>query len=388
MHLGLNMLRETRNLHPDAAVELLHETATRALAGEFEPVVPMSAPEWPPLPDYLVRDLDGRSIYTRPGSERFATRVQLTLEERLINQAQRHGAPCLSRYHAAALIGADARTLDAQLRAQARGTAEYGLWSTAHSAQGRTVTTAIALVTGTEDAQWLYSAMTRGAKTNLACVFTHAHQDRAETSPRSRPDPELARNALIAAERNADQLSHRDLDTPVGIEPKDKSAVLASILERDGRQRSALAERRANLINADHLGRLAAIWEGETADLRLARYRQAIETWLPAGTESALDSYQATWLGAQCAQPKSAAAAWTSTAGANYPCGDGTGRPAASSPNSGATATTTSPTTHPTSGSRPRPGNSPRCPQFLRSGLPKRPANPLASSFLVQQMSD
>ena len=392
-----------------------------------------------------MRDLDGRSIYTRPGSERYATRVQLTLEERLINEAQRHGAPYLSRADAAMLIGADARTLDAQLcvkveRARAGsttsglrldqaaalyhvltspriveilvgpagsgktrtlvhaawawqqhgghviglvtsqgarnvlaragvplaentsvflghlpgqrgalgihdlpkgtlilideasmtsiadladiityaarhghkvivcgdhaqlaavesgggmqllvgalahvqlaeavrfreqweqdaslrlragdaaaledydnhgrirggspdtfrwrgyGTAEHGLWATAHSAQGRTVTTGIALVTGSEDAQWLYSAMTRGADTNIACVFTHSYQDRAETSPRSRADPELARNELILAERNADSLPNLDLDTPVGIEPADPSAVLASILSRD-----------------------------------------------------------------------------------------------------------------------------------------------------------
>ena len=45
-------------------------------------MVPLDAPEWPPLPDYLRReDLDGRSVYTRPGTERFATGVQLTLEE-------------------------------------------------------------------------------------------------------------------------------------------------------------------------------------------------------------------------------------------------------------------------------------------------------------------
>jgi len=72
--------------------------------------------------------------------------------------------------------------------------------------------------------------------------------------------------------------------------------VLAGILERDGRQRSALAERRANLVNADHLGRLGAIWEGETAGLRTARYRHSVREWLPEGLHGALDSYQATWL--------------------------------------------------------------------------------------------
>ena len=41
-----------------------------------------------------------------------------------------------------------------------------------HSAQGATVHTGIALVTGTEDRQWLYPAMTRGTDTNLTFVFT------------------------------------------------------------------------------------------------------------------------------------------------------------------------------------------------------------------------
>jgi hypothetical protein len=174
--------------------------------------------------------------------------------------------------------------------------AEYGLWATAHSAQGRTVTAGIGLFTGAEDAQLLYSGLTRATDYNIACVMTQAYQDKAETSPRSRPDPELARTGLITAERNASPLPQPDLEAPAGVEPADPVAVLAGIVARDGRQRSAIAERRANLVNADHLGRLAAIWEGETTGLRIARYRRAIEQWLPAGTERALDSYQATWL--------------------------------------------------------------------------------------------
>ena len=55
---------------------------------------------------------------------------------------------------------------------------------TGHSAQGATVHTGIALVTGTENRQWLYPAMTRGTDTNLAFVFT--------TPPRS-ADPQPGR---------------------------------------------------------------------------------------------------------------------------------------------------------------------------------------------------
>src|SRR6266700_7869653 len=43
---------------------------------------------------------------------------------------------------------------------------------TGHSAQGGTVHTGITLVTGNEDRQWLYSAITRGTENNMAFVFT------------------------------------------------------------------------------------------------------------------------------------------------------------------------------------------------------------------------
>ena len=56
--------------------------------------------------------------------------------------------------------------------------------------------TGIALVTGNEDRQWLYPAMTRGTDTNLAFVFTTPpgrptrarHPDGARAGP-LRPHP-------------------------------------------------------------------------------------------------------------------------------------------------------------------------------------------------------
>jgi hypothetical protein len=119
-HLALVLPVETRTMAPEAAVALLHELADEALAGEVEDVVCLEAPEWPPLPHYLHRELDGRSVYTRPGTTRYATRVQLAMEEQLLQEAQRQHAPHLARDQAAALLGADADTLDAQLRERAQ----------------------------------------------------------------------------------------------------------------------------------------------------------------------------------------------------------------------------------------------------------------------------
>ena len=63
---------------------------------------------------------------------------------------------------------------------------------TGHSAQGATVHTGIALVTGTEDRQWLYPAMTRGTDANLAFVFTTPARP-ADPQPGTRAAPELDR---------------------------------------------------------------------------------------------------------------------------------------------------------------------------------------------------
>ena len=71
---------------------------------------------------------------------------------------------------------------------------------TGHSAQGGTVHTGIALVTGTEDRQWLYPAMTRGTDTNLVFVFTTLSRP-ADPQPRTRPAPELDRHDRIRRQR-------------------------------------------------------------------------------------------------------------------------------------------------------------------------------------------
>ncbi len=104
-------------IDPDAAVRLVNELTDRTLTSEFEPVQCLEAPELIALPDSLRRPLDGRSIYTRPGSVRYATRVQLSLEERLVANAQRETAARLTRKQAAAHLGADPDVLTDRLTA-------------------------------------------------------------------------------------------------------------------------------------------------------------------------------------------------------------------------------------------------------------------------------
>ena len=165
---------------------------------------------------------------------------------------------------------------------------------TGHSAQGATVYTGIALVTGAEDRQWLYPAMTRGTHANLAFVFTTPARP-ADAQPGARPAPELDRYERIRRERagySPAPLLSAQSDRSGEREPV---AVLADVLSRDGAEQSASAIRQRNLANADHLATLHAIWTAETQAARHDRYRDLITAALPPGHRQPL-SHQARWL--------------------------------------------------------------------------------------------
>ena len=93
--LALVMPTETRRMDVEAAQELLLGLADEVLSGRAGDVVCLEAPEWPPLPASLRRELDGRSVYTRPGITRYATAAQLSMEDKLVAQAQAQAAPRL-----------------------------------------------------------------------------------------------------------------------------------------------------------------------------------------------------------------------------------------------------------------------------------------------------
>ena len=111
--LALVLPAETRQMSPEEAQELLLGLAEEALSGRSGEVVCLEAPEWPPLPPSLRRELDGRSIYSRPGVARYATAAQLSMEERLVAHAQTQAAPRLPGELAARRLGADPALLDA-----------------------------------------------------------------------------------------------------------------------------------------------------------------------------------------------------------------------------------------------------------------------------------
>ncbi len=155
--------------------------------------------------------------------------------------------------------------------------AEQGYAVTDHTAQGRTVHTGLAVITGTEDRQHAYVALTRGTDHNLAYVFTASPQ-RADPAPGPRPAPELARYDQIQAERAAVPAPA----TPPAP-PDTALGVLSEVLHRDGQQHAATWTRRQALSDADHLALLNAIWTAETTPARDQRYLDLLTSALPPG---------------------------------------------------------------------------------------------------------
>jgi hypothetical protein len=162
-----------------------------------------------------------------------------------------------------------------------------------HSAQGGTVHTGITLVTGNEDRQWLYAALTRGTEANLVFVSTTPARV-ADPAPGTRPAPELERHERNRQERDGYLPGQRSAP-PGGADPREPIAVLADILDRDGAQLSATEARQRALANADHLAVLGAIWAIETKPAHDTRYRDLVAAALPPGYRQDL-SHQARWL--------------------------------------------------------------------------------------------
>ena len=167
--------------------------------------------------------------------------------------------------------------------------AELGYAVTDHAAQGRTVHTGLAVITGTEDRQHAYVALTRGTDANLAYVFTQSPKT-ADPAPGPKPAPELARYDKIYAER-AGHPAPATEPAPPGT----ALGVLSAVLDHDGQQLSATQTRNQALADADHLAILHAIWAAETTAAREQHYRALLMNALPPG-HRAQPSHQARWL--------------------------------------------------------------------------------------------
>ena len=168
---------------------------------------------------------------------------------------------------------------------------------TVHAAQGGQGAIGLAVVTGNEDRQWLYPAMTRGTDANYAFVMTESPR---KSDPAAGPEaaPELARYDRLERIRAGLELPPAEPEEDAAAaDHREAAAVLADVVERDGTELSATEYRQRQLANADHLGLLEPMWQDATAGPRIARYRQILDEVVPAVYAVAADrSARATWL--------------------------------------------------------------------------------------------
>jgi hypothetical protein len=147
------------------------------------------------------------------------------------------------------------------------------------------VHTGLAVITGTEDRQHAYVALSRGTDINTAYVFTQSPKT-ADPAPGPRPAPELTRY---------DRRTTSPEPTPAPAARQEALAVLTGVLARDGQLLTATQTRNQALSDADHLAILHAIWTAETAPARDQRYRDLLMNTLPPGYRRE-PGHQAKWL--------------------------------------------------------------------------------------------
>ena len=282
-------------LTADGTDTLADGRRSRAAPGTVPPHPRRAHPAWASSQDGpAVRIADGAQA--SPGDLIICTRNDRTVEAGEPGRALANGD--LLRIEAVTRKGLIVRrALDADARTGRRrwtdrtfvyadfADAELGYAVTDHVAQGRTVHTGLAVITGTEDRQHAYVALSRGTDANLAYVFTVSPK-LADPAPGPRPAPELARYDRRAAGPGG---------RPSAASTGEAVAVLAGVLDRDGQQRSATQIRDQALADADHLALLHAIWAAETTPARQQRYRDLLLAALPPGYRQG-SSHQAKWL--------------------------------------------------------------------------------------------
>jgi hypothetical protein len=167
--------------------------------------------------------------------------------------------------------------------------AEPGYAVTCNAAQSRTVHTGLALITGTEDRQHAYVALTRGTNANHAYIFTTSPKT-ADPRPGTRPAPELARHDRLTALR-----AGHPATCPAAEDRNQAMQALAQVIGRDGQELSATQIRERSFSSADHLAVLHAIWQDQIEPARHQHYQQLLDDALPSGQKSE-PSHKSQWL--------------------------------------------------------------------------------------------
>jgi hypothetical protein len=201
--------------------------------------------------DRRIRDADGRPVANRdvwkivaieqaPRSARTTVVVRRDLGPDPVSGRRRWGAP----------VRVPARYLNEH--------AVLAYATTVHAAEGRTVDTCHALVTGWLSRALLYVAMSRGRHANHAYVGTEP------TAADLRPGKAPASSLTEPSARS-------EQDGP-WVPPADRFSVLADALERDETDLPALDVLQAELARAGHLAHLGATWTDLVGQVVATRY--------------------------------------------------------------------------------------------------------------------
>ena len=175
-------------------------------------------------------------------------------------------------------------------RAYAAASCDLGYAVTWHTVEGRTVSAGIALASDARTRAGLYVAMTRGERSNQVYAYPSAQEpDRTVPGQGPAPDPEMARQRRLQSDRGG-------IGPAAAVSDLDPIAILAPVVRRGPAELSATETREQALSDADHLGRLHAIWQEQRRAATAARYTRAVrQAASPADAEEILKDTDALW---------------------------------------------------------------------------------------------
>jgi len=174
-------------------------------------------------------------------------------------------------------------------RSYAHTYCDLGYAQTWHTVEGQTVSVGIAVASDKRTREGLYVAMSRGAHRNEVYAYPSAQEPTESVSQPPGPDPELARQRRLLADREG-------LASAAAIDNKDPVTILAPVVRHDDAELSATETRERALSDADHLGALHAIWMDQCPAEAYGRYAQAVRDHAePADAEQILKDTDRLW---------------------------------------------------------------------------------------------
>ena len=165
---------------------------------------------------------------------------------------------------------------------------DLGYAQTWQTVEGQTVSVGIALANDNRAREGLYVAMSRGAQRNEVYAYPSA-QEPVDSMMGAAPDPELARQRRLQADREGAQ-------SAAAADEQDPITILAPVVRRGDAELSATETREQALSDADHLGALHAIWIDQCRAEAHSRYAQAVRDHAdPGDAEEILKDTDRLW---------------------------------------------------------------------------------------------